>query len=48
MFVRLGSFSTYALVVGAEPGAEAIIGRDILNRLIVTLNGLAGVVEVGG
>lgn len=25
---------------------EAIIGRNVLNRLIVTLNGLAGVTEV--
>jgi hypothetical protein len=26
---------------------EAILGRDVLNHLIVTLNGLAAVVEIG-
>lgn len=33
-------------VVGREGIAEVIIGRDILNQLIVTLNGLAFVTEV--
>lgn len=29
-----------------EDGETPIIGRDVLNQLIVTLNGLAGVVEI--
>lgn len=33
-------------VVAAMDGAEAIIGRNVLNRLVVTLNGLAGVTEI--
>jgi hypothetical protein len=27
-------------------GNEAILGRDVLNHLVVTLNGLAGVTEI--
>ena len=34
------------LVVGGTEPNEIIIGRDILNQFVVTLNGLAGVVEV--
>jgi hypothetical protein len=33
-------------VVGDTEGEEAILGRDVLNQLIVTLNGLASVVEI--
>ncbi len=33
-------------VVGSAPGTEVILGRDVLNHLIVTLNGLAGVTEI--
>jgi predicted aspartyl protease len=34
------------LVVGSPDTEEAILGRDVLNHLIVTLNGLAGVAEI--
>ena len=33
-------------VIAANPGTEVILGRDVLNHLIVTLNGLAGVTEI--
>lgn len=33
-------------VVGVTQTNEAVIGRDILNRLVVTLNGLASAVEI--
>jgi len=33
-------------VVGSTSGTEVILGRDVLNHLIVTLNGLAGVTEI--
>ena len=33
-------------VVGLPATGEAVIGRDVLNQLIVTLNGLAGVTDV--
>ena len=36
----------YIEVVGDIEGEEAILGRDVLNQLIVTLNGLASVVEI--
>lgn len=32
--------------VAAKPGAEAILGRDVLNQLILTLDGIAGTTEV--
>jgi len=35
-------------VVAAIEGAEAIVGRNVLNRLVVTLDGLAGMTEVSG
>jgi len=34
------------LVVGGSQEGEIIIGRDILNQFIITLNGLANVVEI--
>lgn len=36
----------YLEVVGDSKGNEVILGRDVLNQLIVTLNGLASVVEI--
>lgn len=33
-------------VVGSAAGTEVILGRDVLNHLIITLNGLAGVTEI--
>jgi predicted aspartyl protease len=32
--------------VATSQGGEAILGRDVLNHLIVTLNGVAGVTEI--
>ncbi len=32
--------------IAAAPDGEAIIGRDLLNQLVITLNGLASVTEV--
>jgi predicted aspartyl protease len=32
--------------IALQHGTEAIIGRDVLNYLVVTLNGLAGMVEI--
>lgn len=34
--------------VVAENGSNALIGRDVMNNLIITLNGLAEVTEVQG
>lgn len=46
---HIGPHTIYAIeVVALERGNETIIGRDVLNHLIVTLNGLASVVEVEG
>lgn len=39
---QITGIQAIALPIGSEP----IIGRDVLNQLIVTLNGLAGVVEI--
>ena len=45
--VRIGPHTIPAIrAVGATPDGEAIIGRDVLNQLVVTLNGLASVTEV--
>ncbi len=33
-------------VIATTPGNEVILGRDALNHLIITLNGLAGVTEI--
>jgi hypothetical protein len=44
---RLGDFNRSVVrVVGSKEYDEAILGRDVLNQLIVTLNGLASVVEI--
>ena len=45
--LRIGSHERRAMsVVGSEDIEEVILGRDILNHMIVTLNGLAGVTEI--
>ena len=47
IWLRIGDHRPlYIEVVGDIQGEEAILGRDVLNQLIVTLNGLASVVEV--
>jgi predicted aspartyl protease len=45
--VRIGSYDVGGVRAVALPsGSEAILGRDVLNQLILTLNGLANVVGV--
>jgi predicted aspartyl protease len=45
--IRVGHYDVGAIRAVALPaGSEAILGRDVLNQLILTLNGLANVVEV--
>ncbi len=45
--VRLGDYERRRLpVVGGLDEQEVIVGRDVLNHLIVTLNGLAAVAEI--
>ncbi|MFN8493180.1 MAG: retroviral-like aspartic protease family protein [Caldilineaceae bacterium] len=45
--LRIGPFSfADLLVVGGPQRDEIILGRDALNHFIVTLNGLANVVEI--
>jgi hypothetical protein len=46
VFLQLGPFNFYLPVVGDDLYDEPIIGRDVLNHLIVTLNGLANMVEI--
>lgn len=40
--IRLAAVDVVAINVGAEP----ILGRDVLNTLVVTLNGLASTTEI--
>lgn len=42
----LGELILPVEVIGREGLDEIIIGRDVLNQLIVTLNGLASVTEI--
>jgi hypothetical protein len=45
--IQLGPYRQGFLeVVGSVSNHEAIVGRDVLNHLLVTLNGPAAVVEV--
>ncbi|MEZ4657942.1 MAG: retroviral-like aspartic protease family protein [Caldilineaceae bacterium] len=45
--LQLGPFEfRNHFVAGGSQPAEIIIGRDILNQFIITLNGLANVVEI--
>ena len=45
--IRIGPHLIRAMqVIAVKTNKEAIIGRDVLNDLVVTLNGLAGVIEV--
>ena len=45
--LRLGPYSQQALwVAGGISPDEIILGRDVLNHLVVTLNGLASIVEI--
>ncbi len=45
--LRIGSHTIHAVrVVAASEDAEIILGRNVLNHLVVTLNGLASVTEI--
>jgi predicted aspartyl protease len=44
--IRIEGFVLPAVHVIATVGDEATLGRNVLNHLIVTLNGLAGVTEI--
>lgn len=45
--IQIGSFTSSGLeVIAMTDETEVIIGRDVLNDLIVTLNGLAHIVEI--
>ena len=45
--IQIGTELVYGLHVVSSPSTkEAVVGRDVLNQLIVTLNGPAGVTEV--
>lgn len=46
--IIIGSVVLYGIeVIGRSQATEIIIGRDVLNQLIVTLNGLANTTEIG-
>lgn len=45
----IGSHQLHAIrVIGIETTEEPIVGCNVLNHLVVTLNGLAGVTEIAG
>jgi len=45
--LNVGPYEHPALeVIGNRQGDDIIVGRDVLNQMIVTLNGLANVVEL--
>ena len=46
--IAIGPYAIRGVRILAEPegGGEAILGRDVLNQLVVILNGLANVVEI--
>ncbi len=45
--LKVGPYDHSTLeVIGNRQGDDIIVGRDILNQMIVTLNGLANVVEL--
>jgi len=45
--IAIGDYTIHGVrVLAAATSNEAILGRDVLNQLIVTLNGLAHVVEL--
>ncbi|MEZ4705732.1 MAG: retroviral-like aspartic protease family protein [Caldilineaceae bacterium] len=45
--IQIGDYQVPAThVVGLNPGETAIVGRDILNYLIVTLDGIGSITEI--
>lgn len=45
-YVRLGNYQVYLPVVADRENQQMILGRDVLNDCVVTLNGLANTVEI--
>lgn len=45
-YVRLGDYQVYLPVVADRENQQMILGRDLLNDCVVTLNGLANSVEI--
>ncbi len=47
LVLHLGPLTVYGVeAVADKQDGEAIIGRNVLNQLVVTLNGIAGVTEI--
>ena len=46
IFLQLGNHSLYVSVIGNPINTDTVIGRDVLNHMIITLNGLAETVEL--
>lgn len=47
LILHLGPLLVYGVeAVANKQNDEAIIGRNVLNQLVVTLNGLAGITEI--
>lgn len=45
--VRIGPYTIYRVeAVAIVGGAEGLVGRDVLNQLVVTLNGLANETQI--
>ncbi|MCA9952420.1 MAG: hypothetical protein KDE48_22375 [Anaerolineales bacterium] len=45
--MKVGPYNQTAVqVIGNQHSNDVILGRDVLNQLIVTLNGLAHTVEI--
>ena len=45
--IRIGEDTIHSISAAATAnGSEPLLGRDILNQLVVTLNGIAGITEV--
>jgi hypothetical protein len=41
-----GQIVSGVTAVGAQNSGEILLGRDVLNQLVITLNGLASVTEI--
>lgn len=46
VYLQIGAYGFYTAVVADPLYEEVLIGRDVLNLLIVTLNGVSNMVEI--
>jgi len=47
LILHMGPLTVYGVeAVADKQNGEAIIGRNVLNQLVITLNGIAGVTEI--